>query len=195
MKIKPSMKKLAIAFLLSVSCFAANADSTTLLGPIEIGVPKSFSGLVAVGPFTDVFTFTLPPNSGSGYSVEDFTLFPATAFTTFFSKLTLISDADGSVAAGLGFGAGPGGHDEEFIASADSVGGGSISLKIPGNPGGNGLLVLQGFGAGYAGGIYIGAISASAVTSVAEPENYAMFLAGLGVMGAIAMRRNKSKLN
>ena len=31
------------------------------------------------------------------------------------------------------------------------------------------------------------------VTAVPEPESYAMFLAGLGVMGAIAVRRQKSK--
>lgn len=32
-----------------------------------------------------------------------------------------------------------------------------------------------------------------AVTPVPEPESYAMMLAGLGLMGAIARRRNKSK--
>jgi hypothetical protein len=31
------------------------------------------------------------------------------------------------------------------------------------------------------------------VTAVPEPESYAMLLAGLGLMGAIARRRNKSK--
>jgi hypothetical protein len=32
-----------------------------------------------------------------------------------------------------------------------------------------------------------------AVTSVPEPESYAMFMAGLGVMGFIARRRKKSQ--
>ena len=44
--------------------------------------------------------------------------------------------------------------------------------------------------AGAVGSLYNGSIT---VAAVPEPESYAMLLAGLGVMGAIAVRRNKSK--
>ena len=43
------------------------------------------------------------------------------------------------------------------------------------------------YGAAYNGSINV------AIAPVPEPESYAMLLAGLGVMGAIAVRRNKSK--
>ena len=36
------------------------------------------------------------------------------------------------------------------------------------------------------------ALHISAVTAVPEPESYAMLLAGLGLMGDIARRRNKN---
>jgi hypothetical protein len=52
------------------------------------------------------------------------------------------------------------------------------------------------FGAfiGNGDGNFIGALLDNvAVTSVPEPESYAMFMAGLGVMGFIARRRKKSQ--
>jgi hypothetical protein len=50
-------------------------------------------------------------------------------------------------------------------------------------------LNVTGIANGPQGGLYNGAIS---VAAVPEPETYAMLLAGLGVMGFIARRRNKS---
>ena len=42
-------------------------------------------------------------------------------------------------------------------------------------------------------GAYGGSMTASAVSAVPEPETYAMMLAGLALIGSIAVRRNKSK--
>lgn len=53
---------------------------------------------------------------------------------------------------------------------------GDFTLQVSGN---------AGTGASYAGSIVAAAVP--------EPETYAMLLAGLGLMGAVARRRNKSK--
>ena len=59
---------------------------------------------------------------------------------------------------------------------------------------GNYFLDVFGRTDGATGGLYSGSISVSPVLApVPEPESYAMLLAGLGVMGAIAVRRNKAK--
>jgi hypothetical protein len=42
-------------------------------------------------------------------------------------------------------------------------------------------------------GAYGGSMTASAVSAVPEPETYAMMLAGLALIGSIAVRRNQSK--
>ena len=49
---------------------------------------------------------------------------------------------------------------------------------------------VNGIGNGSLGGLYNGSIS---VAAVPEPETYAMLLAGMGVMGFIARRRNKAQ--
>ena len=76
---------------------------------------------------------------------------------------------------------------------APPAGSGMLSMTVGAQPAGNYYLSVFGITNGSQGGIYNGAISVSAVTPVPEPESYAMLLAGLGVMGAIAVRRNKSK--
>jgi hypothetical protein len=59
-------------------------------------------------------------------------------------------------------------------------------------PAGTFSLVVSGTGVTGGSASYGGNIVALAAP-VPEPESYAMLLAGLGVMGAIALRRNKSK--
>jgi hypothetical protein len=41
--------------------------------------------------------------------------------------------------------------------------------------------------------VKFGAVSFSSVSAVPEPESYAMFLAGLGLVGTIALRRRKTE--
>jgi hypothetical protein len=156
MNIKTLAKKTLAVAMLSGFAVAANA-ATTPLGAAAVGTPLSFNAIVMpAGPFNDIFTFTLPNNGGTGYSVINFPV--GTLFNTALTTITLFSNADGNL-----FNA-----DDTQLASAVS------------NNNAN----------GSSGGLYNGAIS---VTAVPEPESYAMLLAGLGVMGAIAMRRNKRK--
>jgi hypothetical protein len=182
MHMKNLAKKVLVAAMMSGAALAANATNT-VLGAATIGAPLSFGGY-ASGPFLDNFLFSLPANGGSGYSVSDFTFLPI-QFNTVFSGMTLVSNADGII----------GNSDDTIISTvlAPQGGSGNLSLSIGPKPAGNYYLSVFGITNGSQGGIYNGAISVTAVTPVPEPESYAMFLAGLGVMGAIAVRRNKAK--
>jgi len=178
MRVASFVKKAAVAAAL-VGAAVSGQATTTALGAAVVGVPLSFGGLAAIGGFTDFFTFSLPPNFGSGYSAANFTLLPGT-YNTMLSTLSLFSNPDGIL---FNF-------DDSLLGTSIAPGNSSLALAQGTHPAGNYYINVTGVTNGTAGGIYTGAIS---VTAVPEPENYAMLLAGLGVMGAIAMRRNKSK--
>lgn len=76
----------------------------------------------------------------------------------------------------------PGGY---FSLPANSgLGYSALSLSLGPSAAGSYYLNVSGLTRGSMGGAYSGGISATP-----EPETYAMLLAGLGVMGAIARRR------
>lgn len=170
--------KLIAAAALTAVVFASGAAhaTTTALGAAVVGTPLSFGGLVpAKGPFTDTFTFTLPANGGSGYSVANFTLL-GSAYNTMLSTLSLFSDPDGT----------PFSMDDTLIGTSSTPGGGSLGLALGAQPAGMYYITVGGVANGTVGGIYTGAIS---VTAVPEPETYAMMLAGLAALGFLARRR------
>jgi len=170
-------KKALVVALLSGAALSAGA-TTQALGAASIGVPLSFnSGLVGVGPFNDIFTFSLPANGGSGYSVINFPV-PG-FFNTLLATASLMSNPDGI----------PFNADDMFLTSTVSASN-KLSMTWGPSAAGNFYLNVTGITNGSVGGLYNGAIT---VTAVPEPESYAMLLAGLGVMGAIAIRRNKRK--
>lgn len=180
MKINTFAKKAAVVALLAGAALSAQATNTNL-GAVTIGVPTSFGGFAPLGDFTDNFLFSLPANGGSGYSVANFA--PAGLggiFNTTFAKLALFSNPDGVLFSG----------DESFLAESLGASASNLTLSFSGTPAGNYYLKVIGEANGTSGGLYTGAIS---VTAVPEPESYAMLLAGLGFMGAIAVRRNKRK--
>ena len=175
-------KKILAATTLMGVCAAAEAvtpNTTTDLGPIGIGAPIPFSGsLVPAGVFLDVFTFTLPANGGSGYSVINFPLtIPQGTFNTVFSTMTLVSNPDGI----------PFNTDDVLVNSAVSAGANALSLTWGPSAGGPMYLTVGGITNGTLGGLYNGAICVAAVP-VPEPRTWAMLGIGVGMIG-FAIRR------
>lgn len=180
-------RAVTVAVLAGVSAGANATPTNGNLGDVTIGVPTSFSGsMVPAGAFQDFFSFTLPANGGSGYSVLNLPLDvpDVGTFNTMLTTMTLISNPDGILNNG----------DETVLDVAKAVDGNntsdSLSLTWGPTAGGNMNLLIAGVTNGTLGGIYNGSISA---LPVPEPETYAMLLAGLGLMGAVVRRRSMRK--
>ncbi len=177
MKTTLALKKVAALATLTCASLGANAaifDSITTTSPLD-----SFAGGV-VSPLTlsdrsfgDFFTFSLTDLSDISFSLGNTTI---PGFSTIFSSASLYST-------------GPNGFALLGTVSTDSTPTTFSAL----NAGSYGLQVA-GFAAGAVGGLYNGAISISSVSAVPEPETYAMLLAGLGLVGAVARRRNKKEV-
>jgi hypothetical protein len=179
MKIKTVFRNALLAVAMACAGAGANA-ATTDLGTIGFGAPTPFSGsMIPAGPFIDVFTFTLPENGGSGYSVINFPLdIPGVGtFNTVFSYLALVSNPDGILNNG----------DEDLLDAVLSAGTGSMSLTWGPTAGGPMYLVVSGITNGTLGGIYSGAVSATAAP-IPEPSTWAMLGLGVGMIG-FALRR------
>lgn len=176
---KFKFSSLAAATLVGLAAASAQA-TTTDLGAIAIGTPVSFAGYVAdAGVFVDVFTFTLPDNGGSGYSVANIPLLSSTfSFDTVFSTLTVVSNADGILYNA----------DDVVIGSVTGTNAESLSLALGATAAGSYYLTVSGLAKGDDGGLYSAAISVAAAP-VPEPETVGLMLAGLGAVGFLSRRR------
>ncbi len=177
MKIRTVFRNALLA--VAMACAGAGANAATVdLGAIGTGAPTPFSGsMVPAGSFLDVFTFTLPANSGSGYSVLNFPLdIPGVGtFNTVFSSLALVSNPDGVLY-----------NSDDTLIDAVLASGGSLSLTWGPSVGGPMYLAVAGITNGSLGGLYSGAISVSA--PIPEPSTWAMLGLGVGMIG-FALRR------
>jgi hypothetical protein len=179
MTIKLPFRNAALALVLAGAYVSASAV-TTDLGPVGTGAPTPFSGTVlSTGPFLDIFTFTLPANGGSGYSVLNFPLsIPSVGtFNTVFSSLVLVSNPDGIV----------GSPDDDVLNTVVSASGAnSLSFTWGPTAGGAAYLSVSGITNGTLGGLYNGAIS---VSPIPEPGTWAMLGVGVGMIGFALRRR------
>jgi hypothetical protein len=170
-----SLKKIAasismIGLLAAAPAAIAGGGALTLTpDPIDTGwLSASFDNSFTVaGGFTDNWTFTVPASSASFYSVDQLwnVRFSPLRYITGINSLSVgLYDASASlVAAGPQFFGGP-------------LAAGNYTLTIAGTV----------IGTGGVKGSYTGLVE---VLPVPEPESYALFLAGLGLMGFIARRR------
>jgi hypothetical protein len=171
-----SLKKIAaaisvIGFVASApAAFAGGGALTLTPDPIDIGwLSASFdNSFTSQGSFTDNWTFSVPASSASFYSVEQlwnvrFT--PLRYFTGINSFSVGLYDASNSLV----------GSGQQFFGGPLAAG--NYTLTVAGN--------VIGTGSGVKG-TYTGLVE---VMPVPEPESYALFLAGLGLMGFIARRR------
>lgn len=177
MNIQTFAKSAISAAALVAASFSAHAiDSNINVGTVI--APATFSQVwqKSVGAFTDTWSFDIvAPTFSAGsvsnlaISVPSLTLFNISGLSAqlYTSTNVLVDDLD----------------DNPGSTSEIKVGSGLF------NPGSY-YFKISGTADGTFGGQYVFAVT---TLPVPEPESYAMLLAGLGVMGAIAVRRNKRK--
>lgn len=180
MKTTSLLKKIIALAVLAGATLSANAASSTItttdLGTVSVGSTLSFSVGTRTGKFEDFFTFLLPDTASSLYSAIKFA-----ASNNVLYSVSLFSNSDGDLLTG---------GDNVLLQSVSSESNsGSDQLALSSGPRAAGPYYLQitgnteGKTGGYTGSIF--------VTAVPEPENHALLLAGLGLMGAIARRRGR----
>ncbi len=168
-------RSIALAAAIALSAFGAHATTTNwgTHDDLEIGV-----GLVH-GAFTDYFTFDIAPDAKTVTS---------TTVANNLGNGFILNVADGMYSvwsAGADMAVG-GGDDAQLSAnfSFDGQSGDAYhSIKL--DPGSY-YFMVSGNGNGSSGGFYT---LTSTITPVPEPENAALFLAGLGMLGFMMRRR------
>jgi hypothetical protein len=174
-----------VGFALAISCSGASAytaDPAIPLGVVTPDVPLPFSELVIpAGDFSDLFAFTLPANSGSGYSVMNFPIsIPGVGtFNSLLNTMVLLSNPDGGLV--------PNG-DETVLKTVAGAGVNSLSMSWGSASDGSMLLQITGIANGTLGGVYNGGIS---VASIPEAEVWVMMLVGAGLVGFQLRRKAK----
>lgn len=170
--------------LFSTLAFAAASLTATVpamaasysFGELSVGETFTQGSTLFSGGTTDTFSFTLE-SAGSllteGATVA-FSFFNLT-FDGIFNSVSLLNGSNQVVATGSITNSGKG----FSLAAANLSGGGAYTLSV------TGIATGTGGAANYA--------VAGAVSPVPEPESYAMMLAGLAVMGAIARKRGQNK--
>ena len=158
----------------------AVAGVTNSFGATTLSPSASFASTVA-GNFTDSWTFNLGSASTVAASISNvavsfgsFALGGITGFSALLNGVTPLN------LSSFTSNSGPVSASTQVLATSSNLPAGLFTLNVSGNA--------------ESGASYGGSLSAATVSAVPEPETFAMLLAGLGMMGAIARRRNKSDI-
>lgn len=172
MKITSAFKPLILAVALASAGVASAA--TYSLNTLSVGdnyLSGSDESVISVGngSFSDIFHFSLSSSSslGAAAGVLNFSKFKITADSFAYSLYSGNLNAVSGTALATGM------NDSGFV--------------LPALSGGAYTLFVNGTATGLSGGKYNGSLT---VAAVPEPESYAMFLAGLGIMGTVVRRRS-----
>lgn len=172
MKVKSLVAAAVVAAATSTGAFAANGGNLGTLPP-----SASFANTVT-GAFTDIWTFNLGAPAVVAAALTNVEVsFGPTSFggiqnlTAYLNGIQLFGPSSSQTQNGVTV-------TTQVLTGSSSLPAGIYQLKVSGTG-------ISGVSASYGGSIV--------AAPVPEPESYAMFLAGLGVMGAIAVRRNKAK--
>jgi hypothetical protein len=172
MKLKKFLGAASAAAILSGASFSASAVSGSIIGAPYTGPFNSFSNL----PIGTISTFDpLSDLVGSLFAASTISFTSPYPFTLNLDSVTFTSASVGTLTGDLD----PSGAGFSFhnVVAGNYVVKASGYLTPAAPPAVHELALI---GASYT------------VTAVPEPESYALFLAGLGIMGAIARRRSKA---
>lgn len=175
-----SFTKHAIALaVLSTAAFSATAAMSVITNVGTVLPGDSFADVTqkTVGAFTDRWNFDISTALWATGSVSNLSI-----ITPSNLKIFNIRNLSAKLFAG----------NDELIDDLDDNFGSTADYKAgTGNfAPGSYYFTVSGVADGSRGGQYVFAVTTAPIP---EPESYAMLLAGLGVMGAIAVRRNKAK--
>jgi hypothetical protein len=171
MKTNKILAAIVIATAGISSSFAATTYETfaSLTNGMYFGQGGSYGPSLQVGSFTNNYTFTAPTTESLTFYAEVWTA------NTFSATLGLAGSTGQALTANIPVQYGARTLTGTFALTA----GNTYTLSVSGD-------MANAFPDNY----YYGLVSVPAlVASVPEPETYAMLLAGLGVIGAIARRR------
>lgn len=183
------IKKVAIAASLALG-LQLSAQAATALGELDAPSTATFTTVTANGTFLELYNFTVSSPVNGGFSAD------TVSFLTYGAKVDSLSLYEGTFATAGDLS----GHSVISASTVTTVNGSSdaiittLASSAALSPTTTYTLAIGGSSIDSAGFTGIVAIHAIPVLPpVPEPETYAMLLAGLGMMGFIARRRQKNR--
>ena len=163
----------AVALTMWLGFAAGSANAVTFITPFSGSPSAGYSAVFAnsdvTAPFTDWYSFTIPAGGAGTGSSNVISLGATNVIFTLFQLYDAITATTWS---------GVTGGTTSSLAFSGGGAPGNYTLSVYGSK------VDPALSGSYAGNI--------AINPVPEPETYAMMLAGLGLMGFSARRRNKN---